>query len=141
MGRKKLKYEWDHVKAEFSGPTMENEPNGLNQAVSLIIEDITTSSGIKWKPPVLFVLFVMLICICGYTASFISITNQKYGLGMIFLICTPILAFCCIVIKSLQPNRYSRILSYLRVKSIDYQSISRKEGYHFDYLVVDSNLF
>lgn len=139
MTRKKLKFEWDHLKREFSGPSMELESKGLREAINLIFSDITAYSGIQWKPPITFLVFVLLTCICGYAASYISITHQKYGLGMVFLVSTPIVVFCCIVVRSLRPNRHTRISSFMKTKCIDYQSIARCEGFHFDYLVVDSS--
>lgn len=138
MARKKLRYEWDQAAREFLGPSLEGEPRGLREAVTLINSDITNNSGIRWKPPILFMIFVILTCVCGYTASYLSITNQKYGLGMVFLIATPVLAFCIFVVRSLRPNRYTRISNFMRVKSFDYQSIASGEGFHFDYLLVDS---
>lgn len=140
MTRKKLRYEWDHLKREFTGPSLAEETAGLKEAICLINNHITVNSGITWKPPIVFIIFMVLTCVCGYTASYLSITNQKYSLGMIFLIVTPILVFCFIVVRSLRPNRYTRISNFMKVKSIDYQSISRKEGFHFDFLVIDSRL-
>lgn len=140
MVRKKLKFEWDHWKREFSGPSLEMESKGLREAISLIIKDITAFSGIMWKPPIVFLVFVILTCFFGYAASYISITHQKYSLGMAFLISTPIVVFCSIVVRSLRPNRYNRISSFMKTKCIDYQSISRSEGFYFDFLIIDSSI-
>lgn len=140
MTRKKLRFEWNHIKREFLGPSLHNESKGLREAVVTINQDIKNHSGIKWKPPIIFVFFVLLTSVCGYTVSFISITNQRYGMGMVFLTTTPILVFCFVVVWSLRPSRYTRISNFMNTKSIDYQSISRSEGFHFDYLVVDSTI-
>lgn len=138
MKKKIYRFQWNDESGNFTGPSLEDADNKVRVSIETINKEIKRESGIRRRKVWPQLIIFLLIVLCGFTISFLLITNNNQSAGGVFLVLTPILAFCGVARSILKKKRSIVVREFFKRKTLEFNSLLRPLGFLFDSAVMEN---